>query len=521
MPSDPTAEPLPMAVRKVTAEPILSLRAPGFTTSRPHIINAEIMDPHALHAMEQAWQHRTFPDHEIHVFHIQNVYITDECLIFDKNMQFIDNASDVHSDTQIRAAATDIITLNEQKRLPHFRQGIVTKRRAAGNYGHFLMEMLPMAVIGRSVKPDWDPHYWAHLADPPMLDVMLRAFRLLDIPLDRVLLKSYREPVFFSNLLVVRGLTKHGQYMSPNVVGVAETLAASIPAGTQRKLFVRRIPGWHGARALTNQDELCNRLAARGYDIIEPGSMSLEQQISAFRGADQVVGVSGAALTNIVFCKPGITVTSLIGSRVPDTFFWFIAAHKRLNYVEIRCEQERMEGPDAWKADFTISDADIRYLEDLTPNSPLPGAQTNTLAMRLATTEVFCHVQDVGDLTVRCGELLIGKASHQAIEGFGINPGDDIPPEEIEYRGILGRNWPSPWVSGGEFCGTKGWSLPLFGFAVRLRGKTEQRYRCRYDASFADGTVLSSVTAGIDCVAEPLAPLVSMTLYLERRDCNV
>ena len=45
-----------------------------------------------------------------------------------------------------------------------------------------------------------------------------------------------------------------------------------------------------------------------------------------------------------------------------------------------------------------------------------------------------------------------------------------IAPEDIEYQAVLGRNWLSPWVEGGKFCGSRGMALPLLGLKVRLKG---------------------------------------------------
>jgi hypothetical protein len=303
--------------------------------------------------------------------------------------------------------------------------------------------MLSMAVLAKALTPDWDPVYWAHLADPPQLDAMLRAFRLVGVPLGRVVLMPYGRPAFFSNLLVVRDLSVHGRYMSPRIIEILSGMAAKVPPGPPRRLFVRRVPSVHAGRALLNQDELASRLTARGYHVIEPGSMSLEEQIAAFRGATQVVGVLGAAMTNIVFCEPGVTVTCLAGSHMPDTFFWFLANHRGLNYVELRCEQQPVEGREAWKEPFAATEEQIRYLENLTPDSPLPTARTAGDATPVA--EIVAHIQDVGDVSVGADETIVGTAPHQAIEGFAINPGPRIPHGEISYRGVIGANLATPW----------------------------------------------------------------------------
>lgn len=105
------------------------------------------------------------------------------------------------------------------------------------------------------------------------------------------------------------------------------------------------------------------RLGHKGYKAIEPSNMALEDQIQLFRGAKYVVGSMGAAMTNVVFCDPCTKVTLLVPGTFPDTFFWFIAQHKNLNYLEIRGDQVTYEGPNSWMAGYTIREKDIEYLE--------------------------------------------------------------------------------------------------------------------------------------------------------------
>lgn len=100
-------------------------------------------------------------------------------------------------------------------------------------------------------------------------------------------------------------------------------------------------------RILVNQDELGARVAARGFRPIDPWELTLEQQIAEFSGAEEVIGVAGAAMTNIVFCRPGMRVVMLAPPQFADTFFWFIATHCGLHYSELRGEvlRQSSHGP--------------------------------------------------------------------------------------------------------------------------------------------------------------------------------
>ena len=72
---------------------------------------------------------------------------------------------------------------------------------------------------------------------------------------------------------------------------------------------------------------------------------------------------------------------------------------------------------------------------------------------------------------------------------------------------MLGRNWLSPWVEAGKFCGSRGMALPLLGLKVRLKGAAAKTFECSYSATFVDGSAVGPVSGGEACEAESLAAL--------------
>jgi hypothetical protein len=103
------------------------------------------------------------------------------------------------------------------------------------------------------------------------------------------------------------------------------------------------------------------------------------------------------------------------------------------------------------------------------------------------------------------------------IEGFAIAPSTGIDVADIEYQAVLGRDWLSPWVDGGQFCGSRGMALPLLGFRLRLRGKAAETMDCTYTATFVDGSICGPVDAGEACQAESLAALESVLISVTPR----
>ncbi len=148
------------------------------------------------------------------------------------------------------------------------------------------------------------------------------------------------------------------------------------------------------------------------------------------------------------------------------------------------------------------------------PESAVAPASPAAPAPTPANPAVMAHIQRSGDVGCALGEWLGVEASGQWIEGFGLAPLPDLAPEDLEYQAVLGRNWLSPWVESGKFCGSRGMALPLLGFKVRLKGAAAKTLDCTYSATFVDGTRAGPVPGGETCESESLAALESFRIVI-------
>jgi Clostridial hydrophobic W len=151
------------------------------------------------------------------------------------------------------------------------------------------------------------------------------------------------------------------------------------------------------------------------------------------------------------------------------------------------------------------------------PAAAQPGAPALAAAPQ-AEPEVVAHVQRTGDVGGRIGEWIGTRGSRSWIEGFAVQPREGVALEDIEYQGVLGRGWLSPWVDGGKFCGSRGMALPLLGIRVRLKGAAARQWECKYEATFTDGSAAGPVSAEEACEAESLASMEAFRIELRRRD---
>ncbi len=134
-----------------------------------------------------------------------------------------------------------------------------------------------------------------------------------------------------------------------------------------------------------------------------------------------------------------------------------------------------------------------------------------------AVMEMVAHIQERGDVGAMLGEWLGERGSKRWIEGFGLSPVRAIAAADIEYQAVLGQGWLSPWVEGGQFCGSRAMALPLLGLRVRLRGAPAETHDVIYSATFIDGSEVGPVMNGEACEADSLAAMEAFQVILQPR----
>jgi capsular polysaccharide biosynthesis protein len=118
-----------------------------------------------------------------------------------------------------------------------------------------------------------------------------------------------------------------------------------------RRLHVLRSNA--AGRQLLNEAEILQISARYGFETIVPEARSVREQARIFGEAESVIGVKGAALTNIIFAPPSCRVIVLSPGDFIDSFYWNIAGTHHAHYVEVfgaLTERDRANS----RNDFTI-----------------------------------------------------------------------------------------------------------------------------------------------------------------------
>ena len=80
---------------------------------------------------------------------------------------------------------------------------------------------------------------------------------------------------------------------------------------TPQKVFSKVYVTRGDNKRLLNEQEVADYLEKRGFEVVNPDNMSLQEEIDCFATADCIVGVTGAAFTNVIYCKESAKVIQI------------------------------------------------------------------------------------------------------------------------------------------------------------------------------------------------------------------
>lgn len=240
MPSTPIP---PITTELPAGADLLTLLSPAFEAPPPSIRHRERVPPDVLRTMEATWAPGRFEERQVSVLRLRDVWVAKEGLVFDRDGALYHRTVTQHSAAEVAVAQAAVREAIARGGATPDRDGpvVLCKKRGVGNYGHWLMEMLPRAHLVHRHRPDLGARVL--VADVPgqLRASMAASLALLGIdPAHAVVAGD--APRAFGELLLVEGLTDHGAYMSPWSWSAWRPSPRPFPPG-------RPAPCWSAARA--------------------------------------------------------------------------------------------------------------------------------------------------------------------------------------------------------------------------------------------------------------------------------
>lgn len=194
-------------------------------------------------------------------------------------------------------------------------------RGASSNYYHFLYDAVARFGIAEEALPGM---MYDAVVVPHRASYQRQLLELARIP------GRWVEPqprhTFVGDQLVVPSTPNQDLDAPPWAVRwLRERLPARPDADGPRRVYLTRGSA-PNTRRYVQEPELMPYLVDRGFEVVDPGTRSVQEQIDLFHGAQVVVAPHGAGLTNVTFCSPGARVLEMFAPSYVHTGLWAIAA---------------------------------------------------------------------------------------------------------------------------------------------------------------------------------------------------
>jgi len=203
----------------------------------------------------------------------------------------------------------------------------------ASNYAHWLTEVLPrIALYVRSTSSEDVPLIIDDGLHPNLyesLAIVVGSKRTMyKLPRDRRVHVHQLDVVTPTGYVPYaarppkRAGHSHGIFSAEALWAVRDAcmhLMQPVNQTARKRIYVRRNSG---LRKLVNDQQISEVLTAAGFTVIAPEELSFSEQVRLFSQAEFVIGATGAAMANLMFCPPGSRVHVLMAQH-EDMPYWY------------------------------------------------------------------------------------------------------------------------------------------------------------------------------------------------------
>jgi hypothetical protein len=216
-----------------------------------------------------------------------------------------------------------------------------------------------------------------------------------------------------------------------------------------------------------------------GFYIVEDLQTNFGDMAESYRGVSTISCVE--YLKKLVDLRVSTAVTDI--SKEEDPFLrtygrsvGFMAFYKHACLIE-----KSMEAKSA------VQRVDKEPLTEVDPS----GAHPIRIVAHIGT---LGDVQDNGSASVSTS-----LGANCDIQGFKLLCSAELE-DQIRYRARQPDGSWTTWVSGNEFTGSSGKSIPLTGYSVEISGKLREEFDLHAIGAFSSGNDIATVRNGEDCV---------------------
>ncbi len=243
------------------------------------------------------------------------------------------------------------------------------------NYGHFLLDQLPALFFWKQLSRQGIRSILVIGIQKEYLRAKISQMIACLVPSDvEVIFRPYCA-LYIKKAVFPLGLSIHPSIKQPYLgdwfrQSVSARFRALEPETREtplngRRLFVSREDA--SDRKLENESDIFDGLSEYGFEKVLGSKLSLAESVKVFGAAEIVVGICGASLSNIVFCKRGTPLINICGPEMAG--FWYKDLADVLGHDYVRYEGDTLTSPTNFpgervEANFSVNIDELRPLVD-------------------------------------------------------------------------------------------------------------------------------------------------------------
>ncbi len=236
-------------------------------------------------------------------------------------------------------------------------------------YYHWIIDVLPKIALLQERHPDCDD--FPFLVYPRTGTAYeAETLRMLGVPEDKLI--DSRGYLSIQASRIAFSILPGWFEIQPAVHLLRKRMIAHGTGGMGKMIYLTRA----GRRRCLNEAELSKALTNRGFTVVPDTPRSVAEQIGIFHDAEVIVALHGAALTNLLWCKPGTRVIECFPEHYHPPYYRNLSVECGIDYNALPAEAPPADHWSAVSEDITVDLTELeRLLDRMKANEPTEPAR--------------------------------------------------------------------------------------------------------------------------------------------------
>ncbi|NHB69842.1 glycosyltransferase family 61 protein [Perlabentimonas gracilis] len=333
----------------VTIKPIAFFDAHKLLKVKPFKIEYTSSSPKYFDEDTTDKQYKKYYEDNVYIAYNATVNNNSSLILFDDDLALYkpsnisENSNYKLTDGSVLFYKNKQCLIRSNKEVRHIDHGINLVINYSLNYYHIIFELIPKFYYLKQLDINNDIPIIADssLQEIPNFNFLLKFFsgkrkilytnKFEQIKVDNlyILPEATIIPPNFRDITLIKGSDFLFDFKA--IKWIREKLLENKPNNSHpKRIFLSRQNATY--RRECNEDEVFGILRNYDFEKVYPEKMTISEQVSVFNSAEFIVGVSGAAFSNLLFCSKGCNVICLTNYNLDISIFSTIAKWLDINF---------------------------------------------------------------------------------------------------------------------------------------------------------------------------------------------